>query len=66
MACGACTKKRTSKTKGTYDVLGGYKYLPDKQIKARLEVFKKKYCADCDNRYKCDYAMYTACDIKQK
>lgn len=46
------------------DVMGGYKYLKPNQIKARLEVFKKNNCKDCDNRYKCDYAKYVECKGK--
>ena len=68
MACGACSKRRSvSNTKGmVYDVMGGYKFLADKQIKARLEVFKKRHCSDCDTRYDCDFLMYTNCDKKPK
>ena len=42
--------------------MGGYKYLKPQQIKARLEVFKRKNCKDnCDKRYTCDYNMYLNC-----
>lgn len=46
--------------------MGGYKYLTDVQIKARLEVYKKRNCSGCEKRYECDYSMYVKCkNIKQ-
>lgn len=71
MACGGCSKRRAARTAtprggNVYDVLGGYKNLPNRQLKARLEHFKKLYCKDCDLRYQCDYAMYKNCDIRPK
>lgn len=67
MACGGCGKKRVSQQAIDADpVMGGYKYLNDRQIKARLEVYKKKYCKDCDKRYSCDYPMYLECKKNQK
>ena len=41
--------------------MGGYKNLQAHQIRARLEVFKKRYCKDCEKRYDCDYKMYQQC-----
>lgn len=61
MACGGCGRRRKAKVNKKDGVMGGYKYLTDGQIKARLEVYKKKYCNNCDKRYKCDYVMYTEC-----
>lgn len=66
MACGGCAKRRASNnnasaTKTTYDIMGGYANLTDRQIKARLEVYKRKFCADCRERYTCDFARYTEC-----
>jgi hypothetical protein len=66
MACSGCGRKRraaqTAAAQKTGDeVMGGYKYLNDRQIKARLEVYKKKYCKGCDKRYECDYQMYVGC-----
>lgn len=67
MACGSCRKRREKKyTKGIYQVMGEYKYLPDNQIKARLEVFKKKYCSDCPTRYDCDFNIHTNCKTRPK
>ena len=64
MPCGGCTKRRVAKeqSKEGYDVMGGYKDLPDRQIKARLEVYKKRYCRQCEKRYKCDFVMYSNCN----
>ncbi len=56
----ACCGKRNRRSH-VRDPMGGYKYLKPHQIKARLEVFKKNNCKDCDKRYKCDYEMYLSC-----
>lgn len=63
MACGGCANRRMrTMLKGAGDdVMGGYKYLTDRQIKARLEIYKKKNCKECDNRYDCDYELYVKC-----
>jgi hypothetical protein len=66
MACGGCRAKaaRRSANRNITEkdgVMGGYKYLNDRQIKARLEIYKRKYCQDCDERFKCDYSMYVGC-----
>ena len=66
MACGVCNKNRQGDPNRIYDVLGGYKYLPDSQIKARLEVFKKRYCANCPKRYDCTYDIYFICEIRPR
>jgi len=62
MTCGGCGKRRATReaTKnGNMDeVMGGYKYLTDRQIKARLEIYKKRYCSNCSKRYECNYEMY--------
>lgn len=61
MACGSCGKRRKKIIPDDYDVMGGYKHLPDRQLKARLEVYKKRFCSDCVKRYPCDYTNYVAC-----
>ena len=66
MGCSGCGKKRAARAaRAVIDektgVMGGYKYLNDKQIKARLEVYKKRYCSDCKKRYDCNYEMYVKC-----
>jgi hypothetical protein len=66
MACSGCGKKRAARAarsiaKNGDEVMGGFKYLNDRQIKARLEVYKKKYCSDCENRYECTYEIYSGC-----
>jgi len=64
MVCGACGKgknKTYRNTDGSVDVFGGYGNLNDRQIKARLEIYKRKYCPNCEKRYMCDYVMYVEC-----
>lgn len=63
MACGGCGKRRAAKKvkRITEDLKGGYKYLTDRQLRARLEVYKKHNCTDCSKRYKCDYGMFVEC-----
>jgi hypothetical protein len=62
MACGGCART-SSKTGNNYEegVVGNFKYLNNKQIKARLESYKRKYCRECVNRYECDFKMYINC-----
>lgn len=64
MACGGCAKRKALKEqkKENYDVLGGYKDLPNRQIKACLEIYKKRYCKKCEKRYECDFVMYSNCN----
>jgi len=64
MACGGC-KRRRAAINNTDDVMGGYKYLNDRQIKARLENYKRKYCKSCEQRYVCDFNMYQTCKNKK-
>lgn len=71
MACSGCGKRRAVRAakkiaKNGDEVMGGFKYLNDRQIKARLEVYKKKYCSDCDDRYECAYETYTKCVKRSK
>jgi len=70
MACGGCAKRRAVRTaarsaahqtKNDYDLMGGYANLNDKQIKARLEVYKKRFCPQCSERYTCDFVRYMEC-----
>ncbi len=61
MACKGCGKRQMTRKIVKNGIMGGYKYLTDRQIKARLEVYKKRYCSDCDKRYECDYEMYVKC-----
>ena len=64
MACGGCSKRRNVQRSpiGTKDsLMGGYKYLTSRQLRARLEVYKKNNCKSCENRYKCDYGMFANC-----
>jgi hypothetical protein len=70
MACGGCQKRRDDQTaaltanrqaKEEHDLMGGYANLTDRQIKARLEIYKRRYCTNCTKRYECDYTSYTEC-----
>ena len=69
MACGACGKKRGSnvnvnvKSPEDYNITGGLdvRTLNDRQLRARLEVFKRKFCSDCTIRYECTYVIYLDC-----
>ncbi len=60
MGCG-CGKRRPPPVNQENGVMGNYKYLTDRQIRARLEVYKKKFCQACERRYQCDYPMYVEC-----
>jgi hypothetical protein len=62
--CGRRTKapaKVSQSVSKAAGVMGNYKYLTQKQIAARLEIYKRRYCKDCANRYKCDFVMYQTC-----
>lgn len=66
MACGGCSKRRAArdaarKSNVERDLMGGYANLTDRQIKARLEAYKRRYCKECSKRYECDYVSYVAC-----
>lgn len=64
---GCCGGSRAGKTRRppnrqkSYDVMGGYKYLQAHQIRARLEVYKRIHCKQCERRYECDYEVYKEC-----
>jgi hypothetical protein len=59
--CGGRKRQKIMPSKQRYDVMGGYKYLQAHQIRARLEVYKRKYCTNCEKRFECDFAMYEQC-----
>lgn len=66
MACGACSKKSSTRSsEPVYDLTGGVNInsLNTQQVRARLEVFKRKFCRDCNSRYDCDYSRYLICKI---
>jgi len=65
MGCGCGGAKRIH-VKDPLDVMSGYKYLKPHQIAARLEIYKKRYCKECELRYKCDYNNYVNCSKKPK
>jgi len=60
MGCN-CGQNRKKYVRDPGDIRGGYKYLKPHQIRARLEIFKKNQCKECDKRYKCDYVLYLTC-----
>jgi hypothetical protein len=64
MGCYGCGRSTKVKSKPR-DILGSYKYLSAKQIKARLDVFKEKNCTNCEDTLKCDFTMYKACTKKE-
>lgn len=71
MACGGCGKKRTldsnTENLAAAIVFGNNIYLTDRQLKARLENYKRNYCKDCAERYECDLTRFVLCkDIKNK
>lgn len=68
MACGACSKRRRlppndATVSRDYDLTGGVSInsLNSRQIQARLEVFKRKFCKTCGFRYECTYTTYIEC-----
>jgi len=60
----ACCGKSRAPNNTQFAVMGGYKYLTDTQIKARLEVFKRIYCKSCSERYNCSFDIYNECTIR--
>lgn len=64
MPCGGCGRRSNNLSSGSVsqaDLTGGYANLTDKQLKARLEVYKKRFCSGCNKRYECDYKSYLEC-----
>lgn len=73
MACGSCSKRQgVSRDGGSeslhYDLTGGVNInsLNNQQIRARLEVYKRKFCLGCSRRYECDYTSYLVCQQNKK
>lgn len=67
MACGSCGRKRGSSTNTNNEnlasamVFGSNIYLTDRQLKARLENYKRNYCKECSERYTCDLTRFVIC-----
>ena len=69
MACGSCSKRRQVPPNSRavnaedYNLTGGVSInsLNARQIQARLEVFKRKFCKTCVSRYDCTYVTYVDC-----
>ena len=72
MACGSCSRRRDSNrsvaSDVSYNLTGGVNInsLNDQQIRARLEVYKRKFCSGCSRRYDCDYTSYLVCKQNNK
>lgn len=72
MACGSCKNNRrtppniNTTNSENYDLTGGMdiRSLNNRQINARLEVFKRKFCKNCSFRYDCTYTTYIECKGK--
>ena len=66
MACGGCARRRAARKNvdagSKKSIMGGYKYLSDRQLRARLEVYKRNNCKGCPQRYPCDYGMFIKCE----
>lgn len=62
----ACCGKKRAPNNTAFSVMGGYKYLTDAQINARLEVFKRIYCKSCGDRYNCTFEVYNNCILKPR
>ena len=65
MGCNCGGRKNKPRINNPTDIMGGYKYLTANQIKVRLEAFKKKYCRNCEEKYKCDLGMYKSCNKRK-
>lgn len=67
MACGSCGRKKGSNTNTNNEnlasamVFGSNIYLTDRQLKARLENYKRNYCKECAERYECDLTRFVEC-----
>lgn len=65
MACGGCKARAASRAAKAItkdgDLLGGYKYLSRRQVNARLEAYKRRFCSGCSERYSCIYDTYLKC-----
>ena len=66
MTCGGCSKRRfnakiNNQKKEDYDIMAGDGTLTDVQTKARLEIYKRRYCKQCTKRYDCTFVVYLNC-----
>jgi hypothetical protein len=64
MACGGCAKRNAARhapAGSKESLMGGYQYLTDRQLRARLEMYKKNNCKDCEDRAQCDYGKFVNC-----
>jgi len=59
MGCSGCGKRRPKKS--NKNIMEEYKYLNDRQLKARLEIYKKQNCQKCERKESCNYETYVNC-----
>jgi len=69
MPCGGCgrrseARREAMRSRDESALNGGYANLTARQIKARLEVYKRRYCSKCEKRYDCNYNNYLKCKGK--
>lgn len=68
MPCGGCGRTvarnvvRQSREENSLN--GGYANLTARQINARLEIYKRRYCSGCSKKPECDYESYLVCKGK--
>jgi len=59
MACSGCKKRTAARRSG--NIMDQHRYLNNRQLMARLEVYKNKYCKNCEKKEKCTYETYVSC-----
>lgn len=59
MGCSGCGKRRAHRS--SKDLKERAKYMNDRQLRARLEVYKREHCKECEKKEKCTYEVYVAC-----
>jgi len=59
MGCSGCGKKNAARSNS--NIMEQHKYLNDRQLRARLEVYKRQYCQNCEKKATCDYENYVKC-----
>lgn len=65
MGCSRCEKKQKRKDERgnpeLYRAFGNYKYLTNRQVRTRLEYYKKKHCKGCSKKDECNISMFFKC-----
>jgi len=60
MACSRCGKRNNG------NIMEQHKHVNNRQLNARLKVYKKRYCSSCEDIDKCNYKMYANCKKRLK